>query len=222
MWENPATRKSLLRVQLERSSLPEEKPDFRLHPGVRLFLCPPSNAMKSDIAITQLNNQDIARFWSNVDKSAASGCWTWTLGLNQKGYGRFKANGQSLISHRVAWFIANRCLPGTKDGQRLCVCHACDVRTCCNPSHLFLGTDSDNVRDMDNKGRRSSGLMHSLAMREFYHNGGVNGNAKLSVSDIEVIRTMRIRGASQREIARHFNVTQQCISVLLKRREGFA
>lgn len=33
------------------------------------------------------------------------------------------------------------------------LCHVCDVRECVNPQHMFVGTQSDNIRDMHRKGR---------------------------------------------------------------------
>ncbi len=83
-----------------------------------------------------------------------NGCWLWTGFCNQDGYGtiqRGKRPSYPLFVHRVSWEIYKGPIP---DG--LNVLHNCpggDNPRCCNPSHLFLGTQLDNVRDMYNKGR---------------------------------------------------------------------
>lgn len=88
------------------------------------------------------------RFWSKVDKSSGVGCWPWTRYTSAGGYGLFEIDGKPERSHRVAWRLENGDIPGG-----LYVLHKCDNRSCCNPSHLFLGTHQDNVDDMMAKGR---------------------------------------------------------------------
>ena len=78
-------------------------------------------------------------------------CWLWTGGVNYSGHG-IAFNGERTVgAHRWTWELAHGAVP---DG--LCVLHACDVPACCNPTHLFLGTQTDNMRDKCAKGRHKS------------------------------------------------------------------
>ena len=89
------------------------------------------------------------RFWSKVDKS--SDCWVWTAATSADGYGLISRPGHStgyLLSHRYSAMLHF----GMFD-SRLKVCHSCDNTRCVRPSHLFLGTHADNMRDMGRKGR---------------------------------------------------------------------
>lgn len=88
------------------------------------------------------------RFWEKVDRKSDSECWEWTATRSGRGYGRFYIGKTPMQASRVAYKIAN----GDFD-QSLHVCHKCDNPPCCNPSHLFLGTASENIRDAVAKGR---------------------------------------------------------------------
>lgn len=68
--------------------------------------------------------------------------------MNSSGYGQIHVNGTTITAHRWAWARANGPIP-----RGLYCCHACDVRRCVNPAHLFLGTAQDNTRDAIAKGR---------------------------------------------------------------------
>jgi hypothetical protein len=96
------------------------------------------------------------RFWSKVDVREPDECWPWTASRLQSGYGMFWAGGRttaghprSTPAHRIAWELTHGPIPEGK-----LVCHTCDQPECCNPVHLFIGTYTDNVADMDAKGRR--------------------------------------------------------------------
>jgi hypothetical protein len=89
-----------------------------------------------------------------------SGCWLWE-GYVRSGYGRLR--GKSV--HRLAWEEVNGPIPAG-----LSICHRCDVRLCCNPEHLFLGTNADNNRDMSAKGRNGqSKKTHCPQGHEYSH-----------------------------------------------------
>ncbi len=88
------------------------------------------------------------RIESRINKDI-SDCWLWQGGLC-KGYGHIKIAGKTKKVHRVYWEILNGPIP---DG--LFVCHNCDIRNCVNPTHLFVGTHTDNMQDMIKKGRKS-------------------------------------------------------------------
>ena len=86
------------------------------------------------------------KFWKKVDKSGD--CWLWMAGKLEKGYGQFWFDGRTHRAHRMAWLLTNGEIP-----EGMCVLHKCDNPPCVNPSHLWLGTNQDNMDDMNNKGR---------------------------------------------------------------------
>lgn len=100
-------------------------------------------------------------FWDFVNKSHEQGCWKWCGPTNRAGYGCW---GKQL-AHRRSWEVAHG--PIT-DG--LWVLHHCDNPPCVNPSHLYLGTVVENVRDAIDRGlwpqppdRIQCALGHELA-----------------------------------------------------------
>jgi hypothetical protein len=87
----------------------------------------------------------------HIERIPFSGCWIWMGALrNDGGYGTVWAGKKSWRTHRLAFTLAHGKIP---DG--LLVCHKCDVRSCVNPDHLFIGTNVDNFHDAILKGRLS-------------------------------------------------------------------
>lgn len=77
------------------------------------------------------------------------GCWLFEKHLCQwNGYGQVAVDGKVVYAHRASYQLFYGAIP-----EGLFVCHRCDVRSCINPKHLFLGSHKDNMRDMAQKGR---------------------------------------------------------------------
>lgn len=95
------------------------------------------------------------RFWSKVNKNGPvvrpeiGACWIWTAYLDPDGYGRIGIGQRAAKSQRVAWVLAHGEIPVETPH----VLHRCDNPPCVNPSHLFLGTQRDNMRDCRDKSR---------------------------------------------------------------------
>jgi hypothetical protein len=135
------------------------------------------------------------RFWGKVDKDA-NGCWLWTAGTGRDGYGKFSFGYKTIMAHRMAYELVCGEIPiGMK------VLHSCDVRSCVNPRHLFLGTNDDNSKDMVRKGRQAKG--------ERAH------NVKLTAHDIVAIRECKLPQATT---AKQYGVTQAAISLIVVRK----
>jgi hypothetical protein len=89
------------------------------------------------------------RFWDKIQcPDGPDGCWLWTGGKADHGYGTFWFNGRLTRAHRFAWTTFCGVIPAGS-----LVLHRCDTPACVNPSHLFLGSQSDNMTDCSTKGR---------------------------------------------------------------------
>src|SRR4249920_3314498 len=77
------------------------------------------------------------------------GCWEWTMSTAGGSYGYFMWKGLWLYAHRASWQVWRGPIP-----EDMNVCHHCDNPLCYNPDHLFLGTQSDNLKFFFLKRRR--------------------------------------------------------------------
>lgn len=93
-------------------------------------------------------------FWARVDKSGGDdSCWPWTGCIGGFGYGSFAMDHVKYNAHRLAWILMNGPIPKGDGYHGTCVCHRCDNPRCCNPGHMFLASQAENLRDMNAKGR---------------------------------------------------------------------
>ena len=131
-----------------------------------------------------------------------SGCWLWLGVVDAKtGYGHFSSTRTNVAgAHRVSWRMHRGEIPAG-----LCVCHKCDVRSCVNPDHLFLGTYSENMRDASRKGR----MNWKLGARRNLPSGANHHAAKLTLPQVLEIRASKASGI---ELAKSFGVSNVTIS----------
>jgi len=135
------------------------------------------------------------RFWSKVDKS--DGCWLWTAAKSSGGYGQFSVGDRMQKAHRVAWELTHGPIPKGDGYHGTCVLHRCDVRACCNPSHLFLGSNAANVADKVAKGRQA------------HLHGEAHCRSKLTEAWVTEIRAA---SGTQEVIAARFGISRQQVS----------
>lgn len=142
-----------------------------------------------------------SRFWEKVDRRGPNDCWEWRGATGKGGYGSFWANGGSAKSHRVAYELEVGKIPQGVGYHGFCVCHTCDNRKCVNPTHLFLGTNAENVADRNAKGRTVR--------------GEASGKAKLTADEVENIRAL-YPGETQKFIADLFGVSRSQIAAIVR------
>lgn len=77
-----------------------------------------------------------------------SGCMIYMGFIGREGYGLITYNYKSISAHRASYLVNVGLIP-----NGAVIMHTCDVKSCINPNHLRLGTQTDNMRDMQKKGR---------------------------------------------------------------------
>ena len=144
------------------------------------------------------------RFWAKVDKRGPEECWPWTatsnLNRGSQRYGMFRVNGKMRRAIRVAVELHS----GAEIPSGMVVRHKCDNSICCNPHHLEIGTQKQNVEDM------------CLRNRPDYTRGCAHHRSKIAESDLHTIELMLTAGMSQRAVGAHFGVSQEPIRNIAK------
>ena len=141
-------------------------------------------------------------FKSKLRLDVETGCHEWTGGKIKTGYGRLRWKERNHLTHRVAFTLAKGEIP-----EGLYVLHRCDNPSCCNPDHLFLGDQFQNMADMISKGRQHNRL------------GSKNSCAKLTEDDVREIRRLKADGVKQVRLAERFGVSTVAISLIVLRKK---
>jgi len=141
-------------------------------------------------------------FWSRVLVSTEEQCWPWTLSTTGPGYGHIRADGKMRDTHRVAWELANGTIP-----TGMCVLHKCDNRLCCNPAHLSLGSQAENLRDCVAKGRAAKAF------------GERSGAAKLDETKVRLVYLLVVEeGMTMKEAGTVVGVTGKNVQAIVSGR----
>ena len=142
----------------------------------------------------QFKGSPLDRVMAKIEPVTESGCWIFMGALNDAGYGivgKGKRGAGNDRSHRIVWQHHNGNIP-----KGMFICHKCDVPSCCNPNHLFLGTPKDNHHDMQKKKR-------DVKPPKNYHDvGEYRYNAKLTESDVLLMRKMHEEGLNAYKISK--------------------
>jgi len=142
---------------------------------------------------------DIERFWSYVDIKGKDECWEWKGGFSNTGYGAFQINGEVKSTHVIAYEISKGRIP---DGKQ--VNHRCHNRACCNPFHVYEGTQKENIDDM------------IKANRQIHHYGEFHSQHKLTEKSIKEIRENK-DNLSQRKLGLVYGVSHSVIGGIQRR-----
>lgn len=144
------------------------------------------------------------------------GCRLWMGGKDRDGYGRVRIDGRIQLAHRVTWEYHHGAVP-----EGFCVCHRCDKPSCCELTHLFLGTPADNAHDRDQKGRTSRGEGHGVHSRGERNGAHLHPEklrrgegilwARLTENDVQIIRQRASNGDTKAAIARAFGVDRTTV-----------
>ncbi len=144
------------------------------------------------------------RFFKNRYINPSTNCWEWIGYKNDKGYGSISFKGIPTRVHRLAAYIW---LDFDLD-SKLLVCHHCDNPSCFNPEHLFIGTNTDNSKDMVNKNRQQKGEKH--------HKSKLTEDDVYAIKDLYKIIKNGERKYSIRKLGKLFNIHHSVISKIIK------
>jgi len=162
--------------------------------------CNNGNCLNPDHMLLSSPEEKFGRF---IDIRSDEECWEWLGAKDGGGYGAYGSPHLSENkSHRIMWEMYYGKIPLDDVGNTLYVLHKCDNSSCCNPGHLFLGTNKDNMKDKVKKERQSRlfGLRNgrSIMNREKV----INLRQLYSTRKYSYKALVKLFGISQSQVAR--------------------
>ena len=150
------------------------------------------------------------RLWSLVDKKGDDVCWPWKGYLGGGGYGRVQIGNKSYYAHRVIFDLANPntiTLSAPIDKREAgFLMHSCDNPVCCNPKHLKVSDQKENMQDRLNKGRYLFGKGPDHHRAVFTHE-----------EQAEILRLRKEFGLTASQLANRFGKKLSTMKTLLAR-----
>lgn len=140
--------------------------------------------------------REIGNFFKGMNCSNPEACWIWNGYKQASGHGQFRYRSKTIVAYRFSYMLKY-----PDFDQSLCVLHKCDNGACINPTHMFLGTMTDNMADKVAKGRQSKGLSNTGWLLE---------------TEVEEIKKLYQTGKyTQQELGRRFKVNASQISKII-------
>lgn len=131
------------------------------------------------------------RLWGRTIQ-VESGCHEFQGRRVGHGYGQLMHDGRYQVAHRVAYQLTKGPIPAG-----LIVMHSCDNPPCCNPAHLLLGTQADNMRDKKERGRAARGERSHAA--------------KVTEQIVADIRRRRAAGEPRLQVAAEYGISYTAV-----------
>jgi hypothetical protein len=133
------------------------------------------------------------------------GCWEFFGCRTNCGYGGIEVKRKSYLCHRVTFYLWK------ENPSEMCVLHKCDNPSCCNPHHLFLGSQMDNVWDMKKKDRGND--LNKGQKGEIHHHSKFTGD---KIKEIRKKYTPRIY--TMKMLANDYEVNKNTIWKIINRK----
>jgi hypothetical protein len=168
-------------------------------------------------------------FLQNTVLDADTGCMNWQHYKNADGYGRMSFNRKVISAHRFSYKLFIGDIP-----EGLIVRHKCHNPPCCNPNHLLIGTQLDNIQDMVNAGRHLSpkkkkpkpphfSALISAKQKEYWARVKEQGivrmsSNKLNEDTVKYIRQRAKEGIAAKEMALEYEMTPHAIRHIINRK----